>query len=116
MRLIDADALMQLLQAESEELEQEFPTDKSVKAFLCGVRMACDYVRAAPTVDAVTVLFVANLFGQPPCGYAFDDVNGFEVVDKVCGDWCDTHCNRVSLEDCWMHFLKAMLERKANEL
>jgi len=56
MRLIDADALTMLLHDDIDGLDEEFPNDKQVKPYMCGVRMALSFIETAPTVDAVPVV------------------------------------------------------------
>lgn len=53
MRLIDADALTILLHDDIDGLDEEFPNDKQVKPYMCGVKMALSFIETAPTVDAV---------------------------------------------------------------
>ena len=56
MRLIDADALTVLLHDDIDGLDEEFPNDKQVKPYMCGVRMALSFIDTAPTIDAVPVV------------------------------------------------------------
>lgn len=56
MRLIDADALTILLHDDIDGLDEEFPNDKQVKPYMCGVRMALSFIDTAPTIDAVPVV------------------------------------------------------------
>lgn len=56
MRPIDADALTVLLHDDIDGLDEEFPNDKQVKPYMCGVKMALSFIDTAPTVDAVPVV------------------------------------------------------------
>lgn len=56
MRQIDADALTILLHDNIDGLDEEFPNDKQVKPYMCGVRMALSFIDTAPTIDAVPVI------------------------------------------------------------
>ena len=56
MRLIDADALTMLLHDDIDGLDEEFPNDKQVKPYMCGVKMALSFIDTAPTIDAVPVV------------------------------------------------------------
>lgn len=56
MRLIDADVLTMLLHDDIDGLDKEFPNDKQVKPYMCGVRMALSFIETAPTIDAVPVV------------------------------------------------------------
>ena len=56
MRLIDADVLTMLLHDDIDGLDEEFPNDKQVKPYMCGVRMALSFIDTAPTIDAVPVV------------------------------------------------------------
>lgn len=89
MRLIDADALVKALQDDIEGLEEEFPNDKQVKAYKCGVEMALAYIGTEPTIDAVPVRHAfwkstgADEWGQ--CSYC-------GVPDKKKGAVYCRHC------------------------
>lgn len=56
MRLIDADVLAMLLHDDIDGLDEEFPNDKQVKPYMCGVKMALSFIDTAPTIDAVPVV------------------------------------------------------------
>ena len=53
MRLIDADALTILLHDDIDGLDEEFPNDKQVKPYMCGVKMALSFIETAPTIETV---------------------------------------------------------------
>lgn len=55
-RLIDADDLAILLHDDIDGLDEEFPNDKQVMPYMCGVRMALSFIETAPTIDAVPVV------------------------------------------------------------
>lgn len=55
MRPIDADALTVLLHDDIDGLDEEFPNDKQVKPYMCGVRMALSFIDTAPTIDTAPV-------------------------------------------------------------
>lgn len=52
-RYIDADALTVLLHDDIDGLDEEFPNDKQVMPYMCGVRMALSFIETAPTINAV---------------------------------------------------------------
>lgn len=90
MRLIDADALTMLLHDNIDGLKEEFPNDKQVKPYICGVRMALSFIEIAPTVDAVP-RWIPCEEGLPEpnvavLGYApaFDNIYAV-YYDSVCG-------------------------------
>ena len=85
MRPIDADALTMLLHDDIDGLDEEFPNDKQVKPYMCGVRMALSFIETAPTIDDVTCwipceerlpkdLEVVNItwVNHRPVGYYYD--------------------------------------------
>ena len=53
MRPIDADALKMLLHDDIDGLDEEFPNDKQVMSYMCGVRMALSFIETAPTINDV---------------------------------------------------------------
>lgn len=67
MRLIDADVLTMLLHDDIDGLDEEFPNDKQVKPYMCGVKMALSFIDTAPTVDAVPVVRCKDCFLYGEC-------------------------------------------------
>lgn len=67
MRLIDADVLTMLLHDDIDGLDEEFPNDKQVKPYMCGVRMALSFIDTAPTVDAAPVVRCKDCFLYGEC-------------------------------------------------
>lgn len=67
MRPIDADALTVLLHDDIDGLDEEFPNDKQVKPYMCGVRMALSFIETAPTIDAVPVVRCKDCFLYGEC-------------------------------------------------
>ena len=67
MRLIDADALTMLLHDDIDGLDKEFPNDKQVKPYMCGVKMALSFIETAPTIDAVPVVRCKDCFLYGEC-------------------------------------------------
>ena len=105
MRLIDADALVKALN------ESGVPYRADVQ----------DVLDAQPTVDAVPVEVVADMFGEVPCNYAFcaRQGDGFIQVDdfmyEQCDGWCEDKCGEVPTIECWKRFFKAWVERRDDE-
>lgn len=115
MRLIDADALTVLLHDDIDGLDEEFPNDKQVKPYMCGVRMALSFIDTAPTIDAVPVEVVADMFGEVPCNYAFCARQVDDFMYEQCDGWCEDKCGEVPTIECWKRFFKAWVERKDDE-
>lgn len=117
MRLIDADAL----EAKLEE-QRKLYIDMDMKgAEHLLVHDVLHHVWEAPTIDAVPVEVVADMFGEVPCNYAFcaRQGDGFIQVDdfmyEQCDGWCEDKCGEVPTIECWKRFFKAWVERKDDE-
>lgn len=86
MRLIDADALTMLLHDDIDGLDEEFPNDKQVKPYMCGVKMALSFIDTAPTVDAVPVVRCKDCkHWDKHSQYGYDNENG--VYGNYCKLW-----------------------------
>ena len=69
----------------------------------------------APTVDAVPVEVVADMFGEVPCNYAFCARQVDDFMYEQCDGWCEDKCGEVPTIECWKRFFKAWVERKDDE-
>lgn len=110
MRPIDADALEKKFQEERKYfLEQGI---KGAEHII--VHNVLAHLWEAPTIDAVPIEKIAEVFGNPPCQYTFDssEVQGDEFMYEYRADWCRENCDRISLEECWKQFFKAWEEKE----
>jgi hypothetical protein len=108
-RLIDANALL----AEMDKFANPMP-NQSGHNFLCGISTAITEIEDAPTVDAVPVETVAEMFeyflGDCPCNYSPTDVWLSECCElqEECPYPADEH-------GCWKQFIKHWGERREGE-
>lgn len=107
MRLIDADALTNdILRRWNTNDDTDFANKEVWKA-----------LEEAPTIDAVPIEKIAEVFGNPPCLYTFDclEVQGDEFMYDHRGEWCEKNCMHVPCVECWEQFFKAWGERKDDD-
>ena len=120
MRLIDADAFKEYLRKGAETNADIIPQRlvDAVLDIMDGIMLDID---EQPTVDAVPVEVVADMFGEVPCNYAFcaRQGDGFIQVDdfmyEQCDGWCEDKCGEVPTIECWKRFFKAWVERRDDE-
>lgn len=100
MRLIDADALFDSMNS----LDYE----STVKAY--------ETIANAPTIDAVPVETVCEMFGnEAPCNYGLFGVSVDDFMMSKCGKWCEDNCDKVPYTECWQKFFEAIEKwRKQN--
>ena len=98
MRLIDADELKTIL---------------SIRRTIETIQQAVDN---APTIDAVPVETVCEMFGnEVPCNYGLFGVSVDDFMYSECGDWCESNCDKVPAVECWQKFFEAIEKwRKQN--
>lgn len=102
MRLIDADALI-------DAIENSRGKNSIYAQFVRA------WVKEAPTIDAVPVEVVADMFGEVPCNYAFCARQVDDFMYEQCDGWCEDKCGEVPTIECWKRFFKAWVERKDDE-
>lgn len=102
-RLIDADALKK----ETGKWLTN-PTDS---------RLLADVIDNAPTIDAVPVEIVCEMFGnEVPCNYGLFGVSVDDFMMSKCGKWCEDNCDKVPYTECWRKFFEAIEKwRKQND-
>ena len=107
MRLIDADALKTIRSIQSADYNS--------------IETIQHWIDNAPTIDAVPVEVVADMFGEVPCNYAFcasqgdDYIQVDDFMNEHCGGWCEDKCGEVPTIECWKRFFKAWVERRDDE-
>ena len=112
-RLIDADAPEKEL---NNERERFVALDmKGAEHIL--VHSALRLLREAPTIDAVPVETVCEMFGnEAPCNYGLFGVSVDDFMMSKCGKWCEDNCDKVPHTECWRKFFEAIEEwRKQND-
>lgn len=115
MRLIDADALIEDIKSFWDWDSIDGITSTTV------LKQTITDISHAPTIDAVPVEVVADIFGEVPCNYAFCAIHGdgfIQVGDfmyEQCDGWCEDKCGEVPTIECWKRFFKAWVERKYDE-
>lgn len=112
MRLIDADALEAKLD-EQRKLYIEMDM-KGAEHLL--VHDVLHHVWEAPTIDAVPVETVCEMFGnEAPCNYGLFGVSVDDFMMSKCGKWCEDNCDKVPYTECWQKFFEAIEKwRKQN--
>ena len=100
MRLIDADALaMHLADWQLSACSDQYDT----------IEEAIDAVAGAPTIDAVPVETVCEMFGnEAPCNYGLFGVSVGDFMYSMCGDWCESNCDKVPYTECWQKLFEAI--------
>lgn len=108
MRLIDADALWKEF-CKSEAIEERYGSGV--------LEITRDIIDNAPTIDAVPVETVCEMFGnEAPCNYGLFGVSVDDFMMSKCGKWCEDNCDKVPHTECWRKFFEAIEEwRKQND-
>lgn len=116
MRLIDADALMNELMKVRWGYQMLDNTQRADIA-MGGLRNAEKKVEEAPTIDAVPVETVCEMFGdEAPCNYGLFGVSVDDFMMSKCGEWCEDNCDKVPYTECWRKFFEAIEKwRKQND-
>lgn len=99
MRLIDADAL------------------PKYTGYALSADEVATAVENAPTIDAVPVETVCEMFGsEAPCNFGLFGVSVDYFMISKCGKWCEDNCDKVPYTECWRKFFEAIEEwRKQND-
>lgn len=114
MRLIDADAVAEAINDEIE-IAAEMGTHE---ASVCkgGLIMGLAYVNTAPTINAVPVETVCEMFGnEAPCNYGLFGVSVDDFMMSKCGKWCEDNCDKVPYTECWRKFFEAIEKWRKND-
>ena len=113
MRLIDADALKEIISGNSYILRDSI-NSMNFGMFWDGIEQAID---ESPTIDAVPIETICEMFGnEAPCNYVLFGVSVDDFMMSKCGKWCEDNCDKVPYTECWQKFFEAIEKwRKQND-
>lgn len=107
MRLINADALYEHSFPICDDYDEAEEVDDVVSII---------DINNAPTIDAVPVETVCEMFGnEAPCNYGLFGVSVDDFMMSKCGEWCEDNCGKVPYTECWRKFFEAIEKGKSHD-